>query len=153
MHGEFNSNSLLLYSGAKEKKVKQKPGDASLVSVPNETSSGCLYTGDFNASKTKDWKQMKSAYEPIWNDIGCVQIPHHGSRYGFNDEFVKMNAYNVISVGLGNQYCHPSKSVLMKYQSKKYFPFIVTQYPNSLFLSVIEEKLGCSAKWDTQRAS
>lgn len=70
--------------------------------------------------------------------IGCVQIPHHGSEYNFNNAFLQMDAYSVISAGLGNPYRHPSNTVLAKYRQRNQFPFVVTQDPRSLFCTTVQ---------------
>ena len=96
------------------------------------------YTGDYIASDERCyWKQLKIAYGRLWGNIGCVQIPHHGSNGNFNDEFLTMSAYNVISAGFGNVYRHPSNAVLAKYRARHKFPFVVTQSQASGFGTVI----------------
>jgi hypothetical protein len=93
---------------------------------------GCLYTGDFNA---KDyWSDLHdSKCKQEWNTIGCVQIPHHGSNGSYHDDFLEMEAWHVISAGLGNKYKHPSLGVLERYYNgKKPFPIVVTQEPRSI---------------------
>ena len=140
----LNANSMTLYSGLDNLGLAQAidssiSEDARLKhGVPCSTAAGCLYTGDYIASKDRCyWKQLKTAYGRYWGNIGCVQIPHHGSGVNFNDEFLTMSAYNVISAGFGNMYHHPSNAVLTKYWVRHKFPFVVTQSQASGFSTVI----------------
>lgn len=142
--GKFNSHSLTMYSGSPDLTRRQKraascldDGLSSVYEVPDNSGSGCLYTGDFEASNPCHWDQLKTAYKNLWPNIGCVQVPHHGSYRNFNSKFVGMEAYSVISAGFGNTYHHPSQSVLAKYQRKNRFPFVVSQDPRSMFCTEI----------------
>ena len=136
--GKFNANSLTLYSGHDDLRITQSVDEKSGISclsldkLPANVASGCLYLGDFDASKRSHWKQLTCAYEKYWDLIGCVQIPHHGSMYNFNTRFLRLRAYNVISAGYGNRHRHPSCHVLSRYQRQGRFPFVVTQDPRSL---------------------
>lgn len=140
----LNANSMALYSGSDNSSLTQSI-DSSINDFPclkhgvsHSTAAGCLYTGDYIASEERCyWKQLKMAYGRYWGNIGCVQIPHHGSNGNFNDEFLTMSAYNVISAGFGNMYRHPSNSVLAKYRAGHKFPFVVTQSQASGFGTVI----------------
>lgn len=142
----LNANSMTLYSGSDNSSLTQSIDLDSSINdffclkhgVSHSTAAGCLYTGDYIASEERCyWKQLKMAYGRHWGNIGCVQIPHHGSNGNFNDEFLTMSAYNVISAGFGNMYRHPSNSVLAKYRARHKFPFVVTQSQASGFGTVI----------------
>ena len=148
--GDFNVNSLVLYSGCRclNELIKVRVCCSrfftwrhcgcfgldrrrlSYCYLRKRNAVGCLYTGDFNA---KDhWKELYSMFKKEWDSIGCVQIPHHGSEKSYNDEFLSMGACHVISAGIGNQYSHPSQSVLDRYDGEKICPPIaVTQYSKS----------------------
>lgn len=77
----------------------------------NTVKTGCLFTGDYDA--TKQWDELYRAYQKYWNEIGCVQIPHHGSKAGFHEHFLDMkDTIYFTSVGQKNAYGHPSKEVL-----------------------------------------
>lgn len=142
--GGFNAGSMTLYSGGADSAMRQYPDvDKSALErfdckIPEATASGCLYTGDFIASENRPyWTELRKAFNKYWSNVGCVQIPHHGSFGNFNDEILNMAAYNVISVGFGNMYHHPSNAVLSKYQTRRTFPFVVTQNPSSMFSTTI----------------
>lgn len=136
---------MTLYSGAADSALRQYPdvdmgvfGQFKCI-IPNYTESGSLYTGDFFAADSKPyWSELKSAYCRFWPNIGCVQVPHHGASYNFNGDLLKMNAYNVISVGFGNMYHHPSNDVLSRYRARQIVPFIVTQSPASIFSTTVK---------------
>lgn len=137
--GKFNSHSLTMCSGSSSDACRQTISwvtdcSSSLsYKVPSEVANGCLYVGDFDASNYNYWMQINSVYNGFWKDIGCIQVPHHGSRYSFNDELLKDGMYYVISAGFGNQHHHPSGFVLEKFQRRNIFPFVVTQDPHSIF--------------------
>ena len=140
----LNANSMTLYSGSENPGLTQsidlRINEFSRLKhgVSHSRAAGCLYTGDYIASEERCyWKQLKIAYCRHWGNIGCVQIPHHGSNGNFNDEFLTMSAYNVISAGFGNIYRHPSNAVLAKYRARHKFPFVVTQSQASGFGTVI----------------
>ena len=139
----FNVNSLMLYSGCDKAPVPVIVGGFFDRTCPEthccaNGKTGCLYTGDFDAQK--HWNELNSKLtQAEWQTIGCIQIPHHGSEGNFNNNFLNESIFpapapcHVISAGLGNQYLHPSKSVLKKYDNqKRCFPAVVTQDPRSL---------------------
>ena len=140
----LNANSMTLYSGSDDQNLTQSI-DLCISEVSrlkhgasHSTAAGCLYTGDFIASEDRCyWKHLKAVYGRHWKSIGCIQIPHHGSNGNFNDEFLTMPAYNVITAGFGNMYHHPSNAVLAKYRVRHKFPFVVTQSQASGFSTVI----------------
>ena len=155
--GEFNTNSMTLFSGRISNngfQIAQCGRHSSdpfrpcwcfpfhhhwspFWDRPNFKAAGCLYTGDYNASGFQAWKTLKEHYQRYWDLIGCIQIPHHGSQHNFNDEFCKHDAYFVISAGLGNQYKHPNADVLAKLYAEKSFLAVVTQDPCSLFATLV----------------
>ena len=63
----------------------------------NEIKYGCLYTGDYNANRNVN--ELIQNYRQVWNNIGIVQIPHHGSSNNFSDKLVFPNFYHVIPYG------------------------------------------------------
>lgn len=144
--GEFNVNSLVLYSGCDNRSglaVVRRPTccygkslNGNMCSHP-AVKVGCLYTGDCDA---KDhWDNLYGGLTlEEWQTIGCIQIPHHGSERSFNEKFLDNNPFpgpatcHVISAGLGNGYKHPSESVIKMYNQRRCFPIVVTQDPGSL---------------------
>ncbi len=83
--------------------------DASLVlGIDYKGCFRALYTGDIG-SDTEDRILETGLLSYDW-----VQIPHHGSRNGANERFIKSAVGNmaVISAGRNNQYGHPHKETL-----------------------------------------
>ena len=73
--------------------------------------AGCVYFGDFCPTKER-WKRFNNTIDDYCN-IGCVQIPHHGSRMNWRDYMIPQNADTfVISAGYNNSYHHPSYWVI-----------------------------------------
>lgn len=87
---------------------------------------GCLYTGDYCA--TKQWKPLYNAFKKYWNEIGCIQMPHHGSENGFHENFLEMhNILYIASAGHGNSYHHPSLRVWKYFQKKRKKLHVITE--------------------------
>ena len=121
-----------LFSGAHSSCLNLPKGKQSYHHSCKKYAVSCLYTGDFNAQDEECWKKLKGKFSSKeWESIGCVQIPHHGSRGSYNGKFLDMEACHVISAGLGSCFRHPSLSVLDTYQGRGGFPIVVTQNPNS----------------------
>lgn len=89
----INESSLTVYSG---------PYPPAL----DNCKCGCLYLGDYNASKFMG--ELKDAYKDVWDTVGIVQIPHHGSIYNYSHELINNNTLAIISV------CVPTPSVKLE---------------------------------------
>ena len=91
---------MTLFSGACTDNVRQYIYNPELYGYIHcyYKKSGCLFMGDYDASGKEKWKQLEEAYEPYLKYIGCVQIPHHGSRRSFNSKLLNIDAEFVISV-------------------------------------------------------
>lgn len=61
---------------------------------------GCLYTGDYDASK--NIRNLLGAYWYVWGNIGIVQVPHHGSKNNWNPHLIVDNAFHIIPGELTN---------------------------------------------------
>lgn len=139
--GSFNTNSMTLFSGEINNQFKQYANSYCrkyLLRYCRPTHSGCLYTGDYDASGKMKWRQLIDAYKKYWEHIGCVQIPHHGSKHNFNPDFLNMDAFFVISCGYSNKYRHPHPSVIRLFLSQFIFPHIVTEHVGSAAYYVIK---------------
>jgi beta-lactamase superfamily II metal-dependent hydrolase len=70
---------------------------------------GCVYTGDYDASKGEYWNPLKISFKDFWEHTGIVQIPHHGSKNNYSSDLTKTakNALSVISCAKGRKH-HPS---------------------------------------------
>lgn len=117
--GNFNTNSMTLFSGTKSKHFMQflihhkYPCKGRCCPIV----PGALYMGDYDASGRQKWQQLQHAYEEYAPYIGCIQVPHHGSKYNFNVRLLdntfwtSCQAY-VISAGLNNRYEHPDGDIV-----------------------------------------
>lgn len=145
----FNTNSMTLYSGdilgkSYQKYVGQKYmrryckgcyncGDLKM--------SGCLYTGDYDMSDDNKFFTLIESYENRLNKgfsnksiedfVGCIQIPHHGSKNNYNTNISVYNSYYVISAGTKNMYGHPHSFVIKNLLLNDTNPLVVTEEANS----------------------
>ena len=122
--GDLNSNSMTLYSGMCNYKgeisvfqgARKKEYYLSCYVMdcwlPYMDNVGCLYTGDYDASKVNSFKGLKNKYNKYWDSIKFIQVPHHGAKGNFNSGFLGIDKYFIISVGLQNIYNHPSMQVV-----------------------------------------
>lgn len=117
----LNDYSLLMYSGPL-KMPKAFPVFFSTCNTNRKFHSlpdilaGCLYTGDanFNMKGFDLIEYSKTILEKDANQIGLVQISHHGSATSYNPDILKeFHAINYfLSCGIKNNYCHPSFKVV-----------------------------------------
>lgn len=74
---KINDYSMTLYSGS----INQR--------------NGCLFLGDYNAHSY--FAELKQAYQPLWNNIRVIQVPHHGSVHNYDCGLCRHNTEYVIS--------------------------------------------------------
>ncbi|HFI0461961.1 TPA: MBL fold metallo-hydrolase [Streptococcus suis] len=152
--GSLNVNSMTLYSGTRDSSYFRccyrpycRYNWKCLIYPINERSlalNGCLYTGDYEAgkySKNKNrwvsckqkWNSIEVVYSKYFRNISLVQIPHHGSKYNYNEGFrKKMNhATYFVSAGKNNRYRHPHKEVVIDLILNQKCFNIITEDPNS----------------------
>lgn len=89
--------------------VESRPSESlAMGSDPNVVREArCLYTGDFDSVGNGSlWNRFTTVYD--YPGIGTVQIPHHGSRHNWRQEFLNGDPRRFfISVGTTNTYHHP----------------------------------------------
>lgn len=143
--GGLNTNSMTLFSGDREGDSLQFVAKTPMSLYCRhgfcyciEKNGGCLYTGDYNATGKMRWKQLKDAYDEYWNQIGCVQIPHHGSSRSYNSELAKLDSIFLISAGNANKYGHPHATVLKDLLFNGHCPLIITEHSGSAVHIVVE---------------
>lgn len=135
--GEFNANSLVLFSGCKDLRMTQYVAYDRYCHTyylcNHCLPSGCLYTGDYHASGKNEWDELESAYKDYYDYIGCLQIPHHGSRHNFNIKFLNLPRCGlyIISAGCRNKYRHPHGSVIRDILTNGKCLKIVNESPGS----------------------
>lgn len=155
--GEFNTNSMTLFSGRSSNVGCQIETCRCPCPLPlhccesfyfhhewfhhwlkrSQKAAGCLYTGDYNAHGAAPWNALKQHYSSYWDSIGCVQIPHHGGRLNYNAEFCDFDAIFAVSAGLGNSYGHPNGDVLASLRENGRPVSVITQDPQSVFSTVV----------------
>lgn len=96
---------------------------------------GCLYTGDFIASKPMYFDAMKDFYtrRGVWDRISIIQVPHHGSSNGHNMGLYEPHkCLAVISAGAKNRYNHPDPLVIRDLQRKGVPTYVLTEVDDKL---------------------
>ena len=140
--GDLNSNSMTLYSGMYNKgiiSVSQGVNKKNYcLPCCRMDNVGCLYTGDYDASKVDTFKDLKEKYKYYWYSIKFIQVPHHGSEKNFNSGFLEFDKYFVISVGLKSRYKHPSVQVISEILLSGGNLLIVTEDSRSVVKNLIE---------------
>ncbi|MFA6422755.1 MAG: hypothetical protein WCV92_05170, partial [Candidatus Buchananbacteria bacterium] len=137
VEGTINQNSLVLYSGVDPEK-KSYSKTCSSVRLINRCL-GCLYTGDYYASGGYHFKQLKKRFEKYWDNIGTIQVPHHGAEDGFNKELYKNKVAAVISYRSDSR-IHPAKSTKDGIQESGSIAIPVTENVNSVYRECIIKK-------------
>lgn len=117
--GTMNGNSMVTYSGSISLS-KSLIKHYHLRHIINKVcicccgfyKPGCIYFGDYEAEGKDKWKKFLSFYNHLWNNVGVVQVPHHGSKHNYNSNINTDPKLNVINAKSKNRYRHPSASVL-----------------------------------------
>lgn len=91
------------------------PNLFSLIFTFQEKNALFLFTGDATEevlNKLLGKPELKST---------IFKVPHHGSKNGLNEEFLRLAdpVVSVISVGRNNRYGHPSKEILSLFESMR----------------------------------
>ncbi len=128
----LNVNSMALYSGPK----KDYPHKYWLVDSINKTEyrSGCIYFGDIDLKHLNTLKELTENIKDYLEFIGTIQVPHHGSKYNFNDEIFKCIESikcAIFSYGTTNTYGHPSQIVISDLFKNNIEPVHVTEFAHS----------------------
>ncbi|MBR0081838.1 MAG: MBL fold metallo-hydrolase [Clostridia bacterium] len=139
--GSLNTNSMVLFSGPKNNMVQVKYDvfrSTRFKCCANEccfdhiAKPGCLYMGDYDANGKRKWDGLVRALSEYWESIGCIQVPHHGSKYNYNEELTNdQSRYYVVSVGVYNRYRHPHDYVIKDMLFKGCLFYIVTERKES----------------------
>ena len=108
------------------------------------SESGCIYTGDGNLKQV----DLDKNYQKYLSFVKTVQIPHHGSKYNFkNDFFFNKNYFCPISVG-SNQRKFPDDSVVTELASNGCLYVVVSE--NKEFKQIFDTKLA-EAFWKDEK--
>lgn len=145
--GDINSNSLMLYSGPLAPSSAKKmcyhrldyytivgyPYYPRIVDCIISFKPGCIYTGDGDLNQSNI---IDSIFSKVIDNVGTIQIPHHGSSHNFNVEQIRSRTACPISVGK-NTFGHPNMDVIADLQSNDCYPIIVDENPNHTFIEHI----------------
>ena len=138
--GGVNANSLLLYSGPASLDSGYKVRYCSdYGAFFRYRRPGCLYTGDANCELPEWMTQQK--FNRVWESIGTIQLPHHGSLASFDIDANPINRFYVFPVSCGNtnSYGHPSGKVLAYLMANNCMPRIVTESESTIYMQQIEK--------------
>lgn len=89
---------------------------------PNLFSQIFIFSqGGFDILFTGDYELDERIKNKLNVDLEILKVPHHGSKDGLNSEILTVSKPDVavISVGKGNSYGHPHKSILELLESHK----------------------------------
>lgn len=143
LNKKLNENSMLLYSGPLEQKNNNALISSWHISLRYICHKhrilnriGCIYTGDADLNKVKIRKIFDKKY---LDSVGTVQIPHHGSRTSFKEDFFDGKFYFCpISAGRINSYKHPHHQVISSIFSNNALPIVINELPNFKFEQIIK---------------
>lgn len=130
IYGEkHNSYSMTLYSGKScemcyLRVLKLLDGLNS-----KHCHKNCLYTGDYEASD--GFASLQKFYSYFWNNIGLIQVPHHGSEKNLNNGLYSPEKICIISAGETDKYGHPDNATLDAIWEHKCLPIIITENPKT----------------------
>lgn len=88
--GNINENSMLVYSGPSRCALDMTLVWGELIwsgcefNCEFEDRLACIYSGDSDFNKVR----IHEVYKEVWENVGIVQIPHHGSGGSFSVEFL-----------------------------------------------------------------
>lgn len=116
----INSLSLTVYSGPYKGKTKGK--------------IGCLYTGDFNAKKY--FSNLRHAFHQVWENIGVIQIPHHGSWHNYNEKILAQNVLAVVSLKLPLSKQKINRKTTLEKIVEQNGVLLVTGYRGDIYIEV-----------------
>ena len=147
-----NDSSLIVYSGPTYtghsfyRKYNFKFGYCRTSPRPSLKKVACLYLGDTNLNQKSEKMNLCHALSYHLNNvkenIGLIQVPHHGSKHNFNDDILFISegacAY-FASFGRRNHFGHPSYRVVEDIVMHGSFVGI-TEDRDSAFIDVIYKR-------------
>ena len=146
LDGKINQNSMVVYSGVKNNnsfhfdRHNSNFYGHSLHRFQDcywrheKKGVSCIYTGDTDLNVVK----IKQFYQPYWDSVGTIQIPHHGDKNSFEKDVLDDRYFICpISVGKNNSYGHPSMDVIADILSRDSCPILITEDLDSGFVETI----------------
>lgn len=101
---------------------------------------GCVYTGDYQSDKEDKLSNVFND-KTKWENIGVIQIPHHGAKTHFDKSKILIDSKSYIcpiSYGNNNLYHHPSEKVLADIIAAESIPKHITDNKESIFIEIIK---------------
>ena len=92
--------------------------------------ASCLYTGDYPFRVLGFCKQLRYYYTAQWDEIGTMQVAHHGASNDNPKSLFDRKRDCVICYGIGNRYGHPGVKTIESIVDSKSQPRSVTQFCN-----------------------
>lgn len=140
--GKINQNSLFLYSGPEnrlESNLYLYVGEARSCSQYcyhfASKKIGCIYTGDGDLNLV----DISAIYRNRFQNVGTIQIPHHGDLSSFNvNVFQPGRYYCPISYGVNNTYGHPSNQLIHHLLESRCDPISVTEKCDSFVFQIFD---------------
>lgn len=106
----------------------------AVVSIPIENlcqnEAFCLYTGDYPFRVPRFYEQLRDYYNAQWNEIGTMQVAHHGASNDNPQPLFDRKRDYVVCYGIGNRYGHPGVNTIENIIGSKSQPKLVTQWCN-----------------------
>lgn len=139
--GTTNGNSMTLLSCAKIPWFNLHAvscfGKSVLGQRRQIVRSGCLYTGDYCANGKRRWRAFWNAYAAFMGDVGCVQLPHHGSDGNYNEMLGELDAVFVACYGRRNIFQHPGPQTMYHLGSRRRTTVQVTEANDSKYVQEV----------------
>lgn len=93
-------------------------------SIPKACNWNCLYMGDMKVG-ANSFNSLKSFYSGYWNNVGILQVPHHGTK-GYNYKKLYEPVKFCIISCKPNSTRYPNKDVLMDIHNTGSLYYVVT---------------------------
>ncbi|NFL34499.1 hypothetical protein FDB64_05315 [Clostridium botulinum] len=141
VRGDLNTNSMVVYSGLRFMNLKGlkilpicnnskcRILNTCVIKNYNINNVGCLYLGDYDAKGNRKWEKLKDRYKNYWDQLGTIQLPHHGSHHNYRGELLHHDGMEcIISEGFRNRFNHPHIDVIRKIYSRNVNLHIVNEF-------------------------
>lgn len=135
--GNINENSLLVYSGPTNN-IKNfylhHPIDSFWRLECNRVA--CVFSGDSNFNTV----DIKAIFHEKWHLVGTVQIPHHGSKKDFNENFLDENHTLICPISFGNEntFGHPNIQAIETIKSKYSTAKLISENTETTYIQIIK---------------
>ena len=114
----INSLCLTVYSGPCKASTKGKVG--------------CLYLGDLKAKKY--FLDLHHAFYQVWENIGAIQIPHHGSWHNYHEKLLAENTLAIVSLKLPLSKRNFNRKVTLKKIVEQNGVLLATGYRGDIYI-------------------